>query len=141
MEYRQTDGKTRRVHKQYVDVVARILAGGQVVPVTVCWVDGRCFTIDEIVSTTGFGLTVHGIRTATYKVRFGGHATELYLEDQTRERPDGSQAHLMRWWVWAFDRTLEGERVGKDVRHSGTMTGILSPAAPSFTALFERTNL
>jgi hypothetical protein len=36
MEYRQTDGKTRRVHKQYVDVVARILAGGQVVPVTVC---------------------------------------------------------------------------------------------------------
>lgn len=29
MEYRQTDGKTRRVHKQYVDVVARILAGGQ----------------------------------------------------------------------------------------------------------------
>ena len=75
MEYRQTDGKTRRVHKQYVDVVARILAGGQVVPVTVCWVDGRCFTIDEIVSSTGFGLTVHGIRTATYKVRFGGHAT------------------------------------------------------------------
>ena len=46
-----------------VDVVARILAGGQVVPVTVCWVDGRCFTIDEIISTTGFGLTVHGIRT------------------------------------------------------------------------------
>lgn len=69
MEYRQTDGKTRRVHKQYVDVVARILAGGQVVPVTVCWVDGRCFTIDEIISTTGFGLMVHGIRTATYKVR------------------------------------------------------------------------
>ena len=68
MEYRQTDGKTRRVHKQYVDVVARILAGGQVVPVTVCWVDGRCFTIDEIISTTGFGLMVHGIRTATYKV-------------------------------------------------------------------------
>ena len=96
MEYRQTDGKTRRVHKQYVDVVARILAGGQVVPVTV--------------SSTGFGLTVHGIRTATYKVRFGGHATELYLEEQARERPDGSQTHLMRWWVWAFDRTLESER-------------------------------
>ena len=68
MEYRQTDGKTRRVHKQYVDVVARILAGGQVVPVTVCWVDETC------------------------------------------ERADGSQAHVMRWWVWAFDRTLEGER-------------------------------
>lgn len=110
MEYRQTDGKTRRVHKQYVDVVARILAGGQVVPVTVCWVDGRCFTIDEIVSSTGFGLTVHGVRTATYKVRFGGHATELYLEDQACGRPDGSQVHVMRWWVWAFDRTLEGER-------------------------------
>ena len=94
MEYRQTDGKTRRVHKQYVDVVARILAGGQVVPVTVCWVDGRCFTIDEIVSSTGFGLTVHGVRTATYKVRFGGHATELYLEDQACGRPDGSQAHV-----------------------------------------------
>lgn len=95
MEYRQTDGKTRRVHKQYVDVVARILAGGQVVPVTVCWVDGRCFTIDEIVSTTGFGLTVHGIRTATYKVRFGGHATELYLED-----PD---ARTTRWFAGPSD--------------------------------------
>ena len=58
----------------------------------------------------GFGLTVHGVRTATYKVRFGGHATELYLEDQACGRPDGSQAHVMRWWVWAFDRTLEGER-------------------------------
>ena len=47
---------------------------------------------------------------STYKVRFGGHATELYLEDQACGRPDGSQAHVMRWWVWAFDRTLEGER-------------------------------
>ena len=89
MEYRQTDGKTRRVHKQYVDVVARILAGGQVVPVTVCWVDGRCFTIDEIVSTAGFGLTVHGIRTATYKVRFGGHATEVVS--------GGPDARTTRW--------------------------------------------
>ena len=123
MEYRQTDGKTRRVHKQYVDVVARILAGGQVVPVTVCWVDGRCFTIDEIISTTGFGLTVHGIRTATYKVRFGGHATELYLEDQTRERADGSQAHVIA--------RSRASAVGKDVRHSGTMTGILSATALS----------
>ena len=122
MEYRQTDGKTRRVHKQYVDVVARILAGGQVVPVTVCWVDGRCFTIDEIISTTGFGLMVHGIRTATYKVRFGGHATELYLEDQTRERVGGSGPLIVR---------LRASAVGKDVRHSGTMAGILSPTALS----------
>ena len=105
MEYRQTDGKTRRVHKQYVDVVARILAGGQVVPVTVCWVDGRCFTIDEIISTTGFGLMVHGIRTATYKVRFGGSGPLI-----ARSRASA---------------------VGKDVRHSGTMTGILSATALS----------
>ena len=140
MEYRQTDGKTRRVHKQYVDVVARILAGGQVVPVTVCWVDGRCFTIDEIVSTTGFGLTVHGIRTATYKVRFGGHATELYLEDQACGRPDGSQTHVMRWSGRLIVR-LRASAVGKDARRSGTMTGILSATAPLFVALFERTNL
>ena len=95
MEYRQTDGKTRRVHKQYVDVVARILAGGQVVPVTVCWVDGRCFTIDEIISTIGFGLMVHGIRTATYKVRFGGHTTELYLEARAGGRLAGARDALV----------------------------------------------
>lgn len=110
MEYRQTDGKTRRVHKQYVDVVARILAGGTSRAGHRLLGRRTLFYNDEIISTTGFGLMVHGIRTATYKVRFGGHATELYLEDQTRERADGSQAHVMRWWVWAFDRTLEGER-------------------------------
>ena len=48
MEYRQTDGKTRRVHKQYVDVVARILAGGQVVPVTVCSVSYTHLTLPTI---------------------------------------------------------------------------------------------
>lgn len=113
MEYRQTDGKTRRVHKQYVDVVARILAGGQVVPVAVCWVDDVVLQSMKLSRPPGLAWTVHGIRTATYKVRFGGHATELYLEDQTRERAgQGSQAHVMRWWVWAFDRTLEGERRG-----------------------------
>lgn len=112
MEYRQTDGKTRRVHKQYVDVVARILAGGEVVPVAICWVDGRTFIIDEVVHREGFGIIVHGVRTATYTVRFGGHVTEVYLEDRARERADGTRSHVMRWWVWAFDRTLEGARHG-----------------------------
>ena len=79
--------------------------GGSLVPMMGLGIPG-CATAAVVMS----GLMVHGIRTATYKVRFGGHATELYLEDQTRERADGSQAHVMRWWVWAFDRTLEGER-------------------------------
>lgn len=122
MEYRQTDGKTRRVHKQYVDVVARILAGGAVVPVAVCWVDGRSFTIDEVLRAGDFGITVQGVRTATYDVRFGGHETELFLEDRPVERADGSHSHVMRWWVWAFDRTLEGPAPGREAAGLGTIS-------------------
>ncbi len=115
MEYRQTDGKTRRVHKQYVDVVARILAGGEVVPVSVCWVDGRTFTIDEVLHAGSFGIVVQGVRTATYSVRFGGHETEIYLEERADVREAGTgarAAHALRWWVWAFDCTLEAPRRG-----------------------------
>lgn len=112
MEYRQTDGKTRRVHKQYVDVVARILAGGAVVPVAICWVDGRTFTVDEILGQEDFGVSVHGVRTATYTVRFGGHVTEVFLEEKTRDLPGEAARRVLRWWVWAYDRTLEAPRRG-----------------------------
>lgn len=105
MEYRQTDGVARRVHKQYVDVLARICAGGSVVPVAVCWLDGRCFYIDEILGQEGFGIDVQGYRTSTYRIRFGGHETELNLEHFHRDDPVLGPQDRLRWWVWAFDRT------------------------------------
>ena len=121
IEYRATDGVNRRVHKQYVDVVARTLADGTVIPVTVCWADGRSFYIDEILDCSGFGIDVFGCRTMEYSVRFGGHETKLYLESATdvavrrdvsgshEGRPDGADGgdRKMRWWVWAYDQTLE----------------------------------
>lgn len=105
MEYRTTDGVARRVHKQYVDVVARISSSGSVLPVAVCWHDGRCFYIDEILSQSGFGINVQGYRTCTYEIRFGAHATQLNLEHYHKDDPVHGPKDRLRWWVWAFDRT------------------------------------
>ena len=86
----------RRVHKLYVDVLARTNVSGDILPIRVIWPDGRAFTIDEILDARPFGPTVQGVSTAVYTCRFGGHRADLYLERAAKE------AHL-RWWVWAFD--------------------------------------
>lgn len=74
------DRPGRRVHKQYVDVYARANADGTMVPIRVCWPDGRCFTIDQILEIEPFGAIVQNAQTATYTVRFGQWRTQLMLE-------------------------------------------------------------
>lgn len=93
------------MHKRYVDVFARFDADGTVEPVVVCWVDGRSFPVDEVLEAGPFGPLHHGKQTMRYRVRFGGHETDLYLE-RTEARPAIGEPETLRWWVYAFDRVL-----------------------------------
>lgn len=106
MEYR-TDaaGVRRRVRKEYVDVVCRLGRDGRLDPVTVMWRDGRCFTVDEVLEPGTYSEETCGVRQARYRVRFGGHETELYLERRGGADATGEPEDL-RWWVYAYDRAL-----------------------------------
>ena len=110
MEYKTTTyGESRRVHREYVDVVARFGRDGSLEPVCVLWKDGRAFPVDEVVSQVPYGRPAHGRRTACYHVRFGGHETELYLE-RREPRPEYSEGETTRWWVYAYDQVLPASK-------------------------------
>lgn len=113
VEYRtDSRGRRRRVHKEYVDVVCRLTRDGAVEPVTVMWRDGRCFTVDEVLEYGCYGEETRGVRQARYRVRFGGHETDLYLERRDAVDEVGEPEDL-RWWVFAYDRALPAEGRGK----------------------------
>lgn len=106
IEYRtDEEGARRRVHREYVDVVARFDRKGRLEPVIVCWKDGRSFTIDEVIEYGGFSASTRGRQQARYRVRFGGHETNLYLEKRAAMPAMGEPENL-RWWVYAYDQTL-----------------------------------
>lgn len=107
--YRVRDGVQRRIHKEYVDVVAHFTKGGSFEPIVVCWKDGRTFPIDEIVEMGVFGPLKHGKREMRYRIRFGDHETELYLERRDG-RPMTGELETLRWWVFAFDRKPKPRR-------------------------------
>ena len=78
MEYRTlTDGTRVRVHRVDVDVVAHFGRDGTLLPVCVQWIDGRSFTIDEVLDTMPFGTPLRGRETARYRVRFEALADDL----------------------------------------------------------------
>ena len=61
MDYVTTSqGERRRVHREYVDVVARFGRDGSIDPVCVVWRDGRSFPIDEVLEAGSFGTLIHG---------------------------------------------------------------------------------
>lgn len=108
VEYKNAaDGTRRRVHREDVDVVTRFHADGTLIPVAVLWRDGRSFRVDEMVRAGEFGAEVHGRRQARYRVRIGGHATDLYLEYRSAAPAMGEPASL-RWWVFAYDQAKPG---------------------------------
>ncbi len=104
MQYRVKDGKQHRVHKEYVDVVVRMRADGDIEPVIVCWRDGRSFHIDEILGEPSYRPEIRGRNVREYRVRFGGHETELFLE-RACTNPHAPAEETLRWWVWATDVT------------------------------------
>lgn len=98
----ERDGIRRRVHREYVDVVVHHGRDGRIDPVAVLWKDGRSFPIDEVLEQGIFGTVARGRQTARWRIRFGNHETELYLE-KTCARPEISKDDTYRWWVYAFD--------------------------------------
>lgn len=44
-----------------------------------------------------------------YRISFGGHETELYLE-RHEARPMSGEPETLRWWVFAFDRKPKPRR-------------------------------
>ena len=55
-----TSGERRRIHREYVDVVARFGRDGAIEPVCVAWRDGRSFPIDEVLEAGRFGAEAGG---------------------------------------------------------------------------------
>lgn len=108
MEYiKTTYGERARVHREYVDVVARFGRDGSIEPVAVMWRDGRSFPVDEVTGKGEFGSPEHGRCTARYDVRFGGHETSMYLE-RREASPTLAEPERLRWWVWARDQVKSG---------------------------------
>lgn len=108
MEYVTTTyGERRRVHREYVDVVARFGRDGAIEPVCVVWRDGRSFPIDEVVEPGAFGSMARGRQTARYRVRLGRHETDLYLECRAAH-PEVGEPETLRWWVNAYDQVKQG---------------------------------
>lgn len=100
-------GSRRRVHREYVDVVARFGRDGGIDPVAVLWRDGRSFTVDEVLERGAFGAETRGRRQARYRVRFGRHETDLWLERRSAV-PAMGEVESLRWWVFAYDQTKPG---------------------------------
>lgn len=100
-----TEGAVRRVHREYVGVVACFDRDGTIMPVTVFWKDGRCFPIDEVMEASPFGGMCRGRQTARYRIRFGSHETDLYLEKRAA-KPSIGDPETLRWWVYAYDHAL-----------------------------------
>lgn len=102
--------RSRRVHKQYIEVIARTRTDGSTIPIRIVWPDARTFTIDEITDIEPFGPTINHTQTAVYTCRFGGHTTQLFHERSRKDMgPEGVIEHL-RWWVWAYDKDPGAEQ-------------------------------
>lgn len=93
----RTDGTRVRVHRADVDVVARFERDGSIVSVCVQRLDGRSFPLDEVLEAAPFsGPPPARQAVGLYRVRFGRHETELYLEF----RPARSEASAAEKLVW-----------------------------------------
>ena len=81
--------------KRYVDVIMRVRDDGRVIPLSVCWDDGRTFRIDEVLGNPAANAaSTAAVRTLRYTVRIGAHTTHLFLE---RDAEDPSAP--LRWFV------------------------------------------
>lgn len=98
------DGRKRRRHKQYVDVLLRNTASGEAVPYAVCWVDGRTYFIDEILNVTQIPKVRYGTWTwaREYEIRLADHTTKLTMEYYEDNQARGELSYT-RWYVNALD--------------------------------------
>lgn len=122
MEYRTTEGLGKRVHKEYVDVVASFAKNGILEPLIVRWKDGRSFLIDEVLLAEPFGPVLRGRQTKRYRVRLKDHETELFLERKEAQLALGKPEEL-RWWVYAFDKAVSANTATGNTGHNSNAAG------------------
>ena len=85
--------------KHYVDEVMRLRDDGRIVPLSVCWDDGRTFHIDQVLDgPISNAPRSANRRTLRYTVRIGRRRTNLILECEAGEgAPIATRA--LRWYV------------------------------------------
>lgn len=85
--------------KHYVDVIMRLRDDGRIVPLSVCWDDGRTFHIDQVLDAPiSNAPRSANRRTLRYTVRIGRRRTNLFLECEAGEgAPIATRA--LRWYV------------------------------------------
>ena len=85
--------------KHYVDVIMRLRDDGRIVPLSVCWDDGRTFHIDQVLDgPISNAPRSANRRTLRYTVRIGRRRTNLFLECEAGEgAPIATRA--LRWYV------------------------------------------
>ena len=85
--------------KHYVDVIMRLRDDGRIVPLSVCWDDGRTFHIDHVVGAPQANAPrTAKERTLRYTVQIGRRRTCLFLECGQGAGGAGSLQPL-RWYV------------------------------------------
>lgn len=85
--------------KHYVDVIMRLRDDGRIVPLSVCWDDGRTFHIDQVLDgPISNAPRSANRRTLRYTVRIGRRRTNLFLECEAGGgAPIATRA--LRWYV------------------------------------------
>lgn len=101
MDSKVIDGKRHRVHKEYVDVIARMASDGRLLPLCICWRDGRSFPVEQVLERMGCASARRGTVTELFRISVAGRQTELYLEHHAGI--PGIDGPHVRWWVYALD--------------------------------------
>lgn len=84
--------------RRYVDVIARWRDDGLIVPLSVCWPDGRTFQIRQVIGNPiSNSFPGKGTRILRYTVQIGNRITHLYLEQETTDK-----GNVDRWFVEAL---------------------------------------
>lgn len=84
--------------RRYVDVIARWRDDGSVMPLSVCWPDGRTFQIDQVVGRPiANAFPGDSLRILRYTIQIGTRITHLYLEQEATD-----QGITNRWYVEAL---------------------------------------
>lgn len=85
--------------KHYVDVIMRLRDDGRIVPLSVCWDDGRTFHIDQVLDgPISNAPRSANRRTLRYTVRIGRRRTNLFLECEASEGAPIA-TRTLRWYV------------------------------------------
>ena len=86
-----------RRERHYVDVIMRLRDDGRIVPLSICWPDGRLFCIDAVLSGPISNAPAAGARSLRFKVRIGSRVTYLFLEKTPAQSAAAEDS--LRWYV------------------------------------------